>query len=231
MVIKVLVSPNEVPSDRYKQLFSVIQRDNRFSIESCSTIPVDIRFESNGIIFDVELKEPQDYVSSIFNGHLYEQILSLRENGNRSAIVVLGGDEDIATSVLSAIRGHVAPKKRHEMISNYTARIRDFEANCFAIGVPVMRWKRSPWERILSTAHKVLTGGSLLPYLPKSPDGERLIAATCMAIPGIGPIRAKAVLEKFRWELRPMEEGIELEDCKGIGQKMAEQIRKSLNLK
>ncbi len=71
----------------------------------------------------------------------------------------------------------------------------DFEANSYALGIPVFSWGDQPYKRLLAHAHEILTGGSLLAHMPKPAGEERQIAALCMLVKGIGMKKAKAILE------------------------------------
>jgi ERCC4-type nuclease len=91
-----------------------------------------------------------------------------------------------------------------------------------------MRFKSSPWTRLLSYADKILAGGDLLAHRPKPAENERMIAALCMCVYGVGPSRARDILREFHLQLVPIREnGKKLEEIKNIGPKTADAIRKA----
>jgi len=77
-------------------------------------------------------------------------------------------------------------------------------------------------------------------YRPRPVEGEREVAALSMLLGnGIGPAKAAAVLEKFSLMLESKNEidrdgmlkfAYELTDCDGIGPKLAERIRKRIEV-
>lgn len=210
---------------RAQALALAVAEDPRFMpLEVNTEIPVDVCFKLDKITFDAEFKEVDDYVASALSptGHLYSQILALREAGHTSMILVLGDDKDVSGAIQSALWKRYRGKELSFQIGSYEERLRDFEAQCFAIGVPVMRWQASPYKRLLSVAHKVLCGGSLLDYRPRPADGEReLTAASCM-FRGIGPEIMKNVLSEYQLGFVPRGDYAKpLEEIAGIGKKRA----------
>jgi len=192
----------------------------------------DIEFRIGNDLFSVELKEPADYVASALgpNGHLYSQVLTMREAGNSCMVLVLGSDEDITNAIKDATKTRYRGQERAFQIGSYNDRLIDFEAQCEALGCRVARWKASPWKRLLSTVHKVLTGGNLMSYRPKPANGERELAAAAMLLgQGIGPTVLKPVMADYKLCLVPRNGNARaLEDMSGIGKKRAETLRRCL---
>lgn len=183
-------------------------------------------------ILDVELKDftgegNSDYLASILNGHLWDQVT--RATGPY-VIVVLGDDNDVGAAIRKAAsRNHrMDPKK----LMQYYEMVEGFEANCIACGVQVWRLKTDPFKRLLLRARKILEGGDLSSFAPKPMPGERrAVALSILAGDGIGPAKAKNILELFDICLM-VKDGLmaELEDCSGIGPKLAKRIRENIEV-
>jgi hypothetical protein len=114
--------------------------------------------------------------------------------------------------------------------------VEGFEANCIGVGIPVWRLKTDPYGRILLRVRKILEGGDLSGFAPKPSDGERLeVGLSILAGRGVGPKKARNLLDKFDVCLMPKDDSYgyctpTLEDCQGIGPKLASQIRKNLEV-
>lgn len=227
-MISVVMSSNEQGSKRAAGLANALLDDSRFEWAGYENIPVDLQFVveedhinplelcSPGVVgwhrgkghskitkmFNVELKESADYIASALgpSGHLYSQVLTMREMGHPCMVLVLGSDEDITNAIKDATKTRYKGQERAYQIGSYNDRLLDFESNCEALGCRVARWKASPWKRLLSTAHKVLTGGNLMSYRPKPANGERELAAASMLFAGngIGPKVLEPVLAEYK---------------------------------
>jgi len=181
---------------------------------------------------DVELKDftgegNSDYLSSILNGHLWDQVTKAK---GPYVIVVMGDDNDVGDAIRKAAsRNHrMDPKK----LMQYYEMVEGFEANCIACGVQVWRLKTDPFRRLLLRARKILEGGNLSGFAPKPAPGERkAVALSILAGDGIGPAKAKNILQKFDLCLM-VKDGlmVELEDCSGIGPKLASRIRQNIEV-
>jgi hypothetical protein len=251
--ISVAISPNERGSDRAKHLALAISEDNRFMPPEFREIDVDVQFsimeeneysidkDYNGYvmreteletkIFNVELKEPADYVSSALgkDGHLYQQVLAMREAGHRCGVAVLGGSNQITGAIIDALQTRYKGKELAFNIASYESRLIDFEANCEAIRCPVWRWQASPWKRLLSTSHKILMGGDLLGYRPRPADNERDLAAASLLFKGIGPKILEPILAEYDLCFVPKGEFARQPcDMPGIGPKRAAIIDKKI---
>ncbi|MCK9571194.1 hypothetical protein M0R72_19750 [Candidatus Pacearchaeota archaeon] len=257
--IAVYISPNERGSDRAKHLALAISEDNRFMLPSFQEIDVDLRFSTESIckepycvdgldanyqncmkcggsgkvhnIFNAELKEPADYVSSALgkDGHLYQQVLAMREAGHPAMILVLGDDADVNMAVKDSLVTRYRGKELGYQIASYNDRLQDFEAQAYSLGIPVMRWKASPWKRLLSTSHKILVGGNLMGYRPRPADNERDLAAASLLFKGIGPKILEPILAEYDLCFVPKGEFARQPcDMPGIGPKRAAIIDKKI---
>lgn len=181
--------------------------------------------------FHVEIKDfsedaGSDYLASILNGHLYEQILAARERQEPVAVVVLGDDSDVGAAIRKAAShatsGHrVDPGKLME----YYNMVEGFESNCIALGVPVWRLKTDPYGRMLMRVRKILEGGDLTGFTPSPVDGERqAVGLSILAGKGIGPAKARSILKNFQLILEPWYDDCYLTDCDGIGENLARRL-------
>jgi len=188
-------------------------------------------------VLDVEIKDftgegNSDYLASILNGHLWDQVT--RATGPY-VVVVLGDDNDVGAAIRKAAsRNHrMDPKK----LMQYYEMVEGFEANCIARGVLVWRLKTDPMKRLLLRARKILEGGDLSGFAPHPAPGERkAVALSILAGDGIGPKKALAVLRNYDIRLCPKKSwgpdgwnGV-LEDCDGIGPKLASRIRENIEV-
>jgi|GEM_PF-445903 len=238
--IFVSLSSNEAMRPRAAKIEQAVEADDRFFLGNPGDLPFDLRFtlteELVGIDphvefheFHIELKDfsedlGSDYLSSILNGHLWEQVLSARELGQPLAVVVLGDDNDVGAAIRKAAsrqHGRMDPEKLME----YFRMVEGFEANCIALRVPVWRLKTDPWKRMLLRVRKILQGGDLAGFAPAPAEGERqAVGLSILAGRGIGPTKAGAILEKFMICLLPKRDDNFLVDCAGIGEKLAMQL-------
>ena len=242
--ISVWVDSNERPpkneeerkKHRITHLIQVASEDPRFELEGFRPQDVDLQFEytpgwvQTGIpnaYFNVELKLPSDYIASALGptGHLADQILTMREAGHPCMVLVLGDDADVQAACLDALKTRYRGQNLAFQIGSYSDRLIDFEANAGAMGVPVMRWKAQPWRRLLSLAHKTLTGGNLYGYRPRPADGERELIAASTMFKGIGPETCKSLLEDYKLRFVPKSKNARpLDELPGIGPKRARLI-------
>ena len=223
--------PGDLPFDlRFSAAGHCPKECDRAAI--CDTQPDLIRSACRRYIiqrvFHVELKdfsesEGSDYLSSILSGHLYEQILAARERQEPVALFVLGDDNDVGAAIRKAAsRAQGGNRVDPEKLMEYFRMVEGFEANCIALGVPVWRLKTDPWKRMLLRVRKILQGGDLASFAPAPAEGERqAVGLSILAGRGIGPTKARAILEKFRVALVPLQSDNYLVDCVGIGEKLA----------
>ena len=257
------LDPNEAARPRAKYVREAVADDEHFysPIGEKASLPFDMRFYFHqecenlqkdvncepcdqgpcefGKTLHIELKDfseegNSDYLASILNGHLWSQVLAAREIGEPLIIAVLGDDRDVNEAIKTAAsRNHRVDAKK---LFQYFQMVDGFEANCIGLGIPVWRLKTDPWKRLLLRVRKILEGGDLAGFAPSPADGERqAVGLSILAGKGIGPAKAKAILEKFSVNLLPKDAGHgyycpQLEDCSGIGPKLAEQIRKNIEV-
>ncbi len=220
---------NEAARPRAEKIEQAVEADDRFLLWKASeALLFDLRFNHGENVFHVELKDfsedaGSDYLASILNGHLWEQVLSARELQQPLAVVVLGDDNDVGAAIRKAAsRATAGHGVDLDKLMEYYRMVEGFEANCIALNVQVWRFKTDPWKRMLLRVRKILEGGDLSGFAPAPSEGERQTVGLCiLAGKGIGPAKAKAVLEKFSISLMPKKGDMYLTDCAGIGEKLA----------
>ena len=235
-MISVCADSNEQGSSRMTAFGQAVMADRRFDWQGFKSLDVDLCFDlpedHGGNLYThnkflCELKEPADFVTSALApmGHLYQQVLSMRESGYPGMVLVLGSDEDILAAIKESLVTRYHGQQLGYEIASYSDRLINFESNCAALGIPVYRWKASPWKRLLSLADKILTGGNLLSYAPKPANGERELAAAAMLFAGIGPKTLEPVLEDYKLCFVPRVDPARNPcDMPGIGKKRAAMI-------
>jgi len=229
-IITPVVSANE--GDRITQLKAALFGDVRFScLRVAVDLPSDIRFTSGDRVLDVELKVPLDYVQSVLNGHLMEQVLSVREGGTQGCVVILGERDDIYAAIRDSSTGRGYKKSEvGRIISATHARCKSFRKRSMLNGVPVFfkgddsGFFDGPdqWKDILELAVDFLTGGDMLGFRMRPADGERELAAASMLFHGdkIGPGVLSPVLAEYALRLVPRaKDATPIKDLPGIGAK------------
>ena len=246
--ILVSLDTNEAMRPRADKIEQAVEADDRFFLGSPGELPFDLKFslkktecveDSIGCqaflksekIFHVELKDfseenGSDYLSSILNGHLYEQILAARERQEPVAVVVLGDDNDVGAAIRKAAsRATAGHRVNPDKLMEYFRMVEGFEANCIALGVPVWRLKTDPYKRLLLRVRKILQGGDLTSFIPHPAENERNeVGFSILCGKGIGVKKAKSVLSHYEICLVPKENGFKLHECPGIGEKLSENI-------
>jgi ERCC4-type nuclease len=235
--IDIRIDSNERNSDRANCLIIAALSDQRFNEPEFSELPVDVQFtDPTGKRYNVELKEPEDYIQSVLgkNGHLYNQYLNLQEAGCPGMILVLGGDNEISLAIQSNVnRQQPAQIDWIYTVQQYEKRLHDFEANAEAVGIPVERWLDMPYSRLMSRVAKCFDGGSLMSYRPRPEIGERAVAALCLMVPGIGEKKSMALLQAYNGSigdiiLAARHKPETLQEVPGIGPKLAEAIQNAM---
>jgi hypothetical protein len=246
--ILVSLDHNEAMRPRAVKIEQAVEADDRFSLGSHWELPFDLRFsirDEDPIkgtdlcniseeYYHIEVKDftgdhHSDYLGSILDGHLYEQVLYARECCHKLAIVVTGDDNDVAQAVAKAVfsRGFKG-KEAADKIYEYSQMVEGFESNCISMGIQVWRLKDNPYKRMLLRVRKILEGGDLTSFAPAPAEKERqTVGLSILAGKGIGPTKAAAILQKFRIELIPLVAGNCLTDCDGIGKTLAVAVANS----
>lgn len=237
--ILVSIDTNEAHRPRAMHIRRLIEDDKHFILWKVEKLSHDMRFQWMGRTLNIELKDftgdhMSDYVSSIISpeGRLYQQVLIGRELQDPLIIIVLGGDSDVASAIAKMVSGRgFRGLEAADKIIEYTDMIEGFEANCEGCNIRVWRLKENPYRRMLLRARKILLGGNLLGFRPSPAGDERKLAGLSMLIGnGIGPARSRSILESFNLTLEPKKPDTYLNDCSGIGSKLASVIQEALDL-
>lgn len=231
---------------------SEIPGDAQFSLQITMTI------ESNGImnpgrigfrrpyqqkigsdkVFNLEIKaftgkadDNSDLLGTILSGHGLLQTFKLRKAGHPCAFVILGNEEDLKNACMkSAYHRGLKGDAATDLMITYENMVYDFEAKCRGQNIGFWWFKSVPFKRILSNVYYILTESDLSSYAPKPMDGEEQAVALSLLVDGIGPTKAKSILEKFEICLEPRKPCTFLDDCDGIGQKLAEGVGKAIKI-
>jgi hypothetical protein len=111
--IRLMIDTNERGTIRAQELTKVASDDARFDLAGYYSLPVDACFSlslgsgteqtfykpSGKLGLNIELKGPEDYVSSVLSGRLYNQILAMRELQQPGIVVILGCDGEIRSAI------------------------------------------------------------------------------------------------------------------------------------
>ncbi|HLF91827.1 MAG TPA: ERCC4 domain-containing protein [Planctomycetota bacterium] len=155
----------------------------------------------------IERKTARDFWASIFDGRLFRQVSRLSRSAQRSLLLVEGQGLDLARP---AVRGTIV-------------------AIAAVFGMPIL-FARSPDD----SAQWILTAARQLAARPEMahvrpgwrPKGKRARQIFVLqGLPGVGPIRAEALLERFG-SIRAIlnAEEAALRNVPGIGAKIAGRI-------
>jgi hypothetical protein len=260
--IKVYMAPGE--ADREQCMRSVLSHDTRFeSLQIDSSIPVDLQFkvvehighdllgeEYCEKILDIELKRSDDFVSSVLSGHLYDQILSIRESRQDGCVVILGDLGDISGAIRDASELRAGKHLRGDEFSQAIAtnhnRCKSFRKRSFLNGIPIFyvgddsgffdnleedekKNKTGVWKDILELAHDYLLDGDMLGFRMRPAENEREIAAASMLYKGIGDSSMSLLLKEYELRFFPKPGARPIEEIPGFGKKRCDQIRARVN--
>jgi hypothetical protein len=242
----VSLDSNEMARPRAAKIEKAVLADKCFAMRDPGNHPFDVFFQATlksdeGVEYieqmHAEIKDfsedaNSDYLASILNGHLWEQVLAARELQEPLVIVVTGDDNDVGAAIRKAAsresNGHqVDPEK----LMQYFRMVEGFEANCIGQKVQVWRLKTDPFGRMLLRVRKILEGGNLSGFAPAPAEDERqVVGLSILAGRGFGSKKSMSILEKFRICLQPKLSDNYLTDCDGIGEKLALQLAHSENI-
>jgi hypothetical protein len=144
--------------------------------------------------------------------------------------IVLGDDAEIVQAITNIVlnRG-IRGQEAEDKITEYISMLEDFEANCIGMNIQIWRLKIDPWRRMLRSVQKILQVGDLSVFRPKPAISERqAVGLSILCGKGLGPARANRILEKFYVSLVPKKPDTYLDDCPGIGPKLATVVRDAL---
>jgi hypothetical protein len=239
-MISVLMAPGE--ADREKEMRRAMDGDKRFGpLQISADIPVDLQFryeDWSGPIqiraFNVELKIPQDFVGSVLNGHLTDQVFSMLEARKDGCTVILGALDEIYAAVKESAKlrkgKYLRGDEARKAIAETHLRCKSFRKRSFINGVPVFHKgddsgffdSDDQFKDILELAHDYLCDGSLFGFVNRPPDHMRELAATAMLFHGMGAKTLAPVLDEYKLCLIPRGPFAHQPcDLPGIGKKRA----------
>jgi ERCC4-type nuclease len=194
--IEVLMDSNEQQWQRKAAMEeAVASHPKTFVWGGLAEIPVDMRFRDTATYrtISVELKEPSDMVTSVTNGHLAKQILTLREAGEPGFVVCTGSAKDVFDAIP---RYTQSGRRTTPAIYQQFGIIRHFTAASYADGYPVFFLDCAWPQFILNNVEAFFTVPTVLSYLHKDKDTMTAAAMLCM-IPGVGAETAKGLISSF----------------------------------
>lgn len=163
----------------------------------------------------VEFKTVQDFVDSIVDGRLLQQLKELK-NAFERPLVVVEGEEN-----MYAVRG-VHPNAIHGMLATIA----------ISYGIPILQTKHpketSSLLHTIAKREQLQTGKEFSMHGDRKPitikeQQEYIISS----LPGVGPVLAKPLLTYFKSVKNVVNSSLfELQDVEGIGKIKAEDIKK-----
>lgn len=97
------------------------------------------------------------------------------------------------------------------------------------LNIQIWKLKIDPWNRLLQCIMRILHGGDLTVFRPRPALNERqAIGLSILCGKGLGPVKAKGILEKFAVSLVPKKPDTYLDDCPGIGPKSIKAVPETL---
>lgn len=246
--IRVYMAPGE--RDREQSMRIALSHDTRFEpLQIDSSIPVDLQFRYIEVLdrllgeecrekyLNIELKRPEDFVSSVLNGHLMGQTLSIRESGYNGCTVILGDLGDIQEAIKDASKlragKHLRGNELSEAIVRTHLRCKSFRKRSFLNGVPVFHKGddsgffdgEDQWKDILDLAADYLLDGDMMGFRMRPADNEREICAAAMLYKGIGDASMRLLLKEYDIRFCPKPGARPIEEIPGFGKKRCDQIR------
>ncbi|MBW2978117.1 DEAD/DEAH box helicase [Candidatus Woesearchaeota archaeon] len=166
----------------------------------------------------VELKTPEDFVNSIIDGRLLDQIKQLKNNFEKP-LIIIEGEQD-----LFSVR-NIHPNAIRGMLATIT----------ISYGIPIL-FTRNPKEsasllNIIAKREQEQTGNDFSMHADRKPltlkeQQEYLISA----LPNVGPNLAKELLKKFKTAKKIINaKEDKLKKVEKIGDKKAKKIREVLD--
>ncbi len=162
----------------------------------------------------IERKTTQDFVSSILDGRLFEQLRNLKDNFESPILIVEGNGLYANENVNpNAIRGALA-------------------SVALDFSIPII-WSRTPRETseyifLLAKREQFKEGRTIRLRVEKKPKSIKELQEYLVAgLPGIDSVKAKALLKHFKCpEFVFTASEKELRQVRGIGKELAKKIRR-----
>ena len=164
----------------------------------------------------VERKSIQDFMSSIFDGRLFDQCNRLKQNFEFPIILLEGNVDEIEDIVEN-------PLVFYGAISTIAI---DFKIPI----IPTPSASHSAKLLVAMCSRKESTSGHYLKKIKKSVDIEKQQLSVLCSLPGVGEKTALRMLEKFGTPIEAFSASLtDLSKITGLGNERAKKIKKMLN--
>ena len=164
----------------------------------------------------VERKSIHDFITSVFDGRLFDQCERLRKHFEHSAIIIEGDVDEIAQITEN-------PLVFYGAVSTIAL---DFKIPI----LPTPNASNTAKLLVAMSARQGKTKGPFLKKIRKSGDVHRQQLSVLCGLPGVGEKLASRMLEKFGSPSNSLNAStIELSKIEGMGESRAQKIRKLLD--
>lgn len=164
----------------------------------------------------VERKSVHDFISSVFDGRLFDQCNRMREHFEHPAIIIEGNVDEIAQITENPLVFYGA----------VSSVVLDFRIPV----VPTPNASNTAKLLIAMCARQEKAKGPFLKKIRKSGDTHRQQLSVLCSLPGVGEKLASRMLEKFGSPGNSLNASLaELSKIEGMGQSRAQKIRKLLD--
>jgi hypothetical protein len=243
--------------DREQSMRIALSHDPRFeSLQIGASIPVDLQFrvvehvghdllgeEYCEKVLNLELKMPEDFVSSVLSGHLMDQILSIRESGNDGCTVILGTLDEIYEAIDKSNEKRLINGKfkflnqddRSSANASTLLRLKSFKKRSMLNGIPIF-WKgddsgffdgKDQWRDILDLAADYLLDGRMMGFAMRPANDERELIAASFLFRDVGAKTLEPIMQQYKLALIPRKEyATPIEEFNGVGKVRASVINK-----
>ncbi|MDE1861951.1 MAG: heavy metal resistance protein CzcA [Thaumarchaeota archaeon] len=164
----------------------------------------------------VERKSVHDFISSVFDGRLFDQCNRLREHFEHPAIIIEGNIDEIARITENPLVFYGA----------VSSVVLDFKIPV----VPTPNASNTAKMLVAMCARQGKTKGPFLKKIRKSGDLRRQQLSVLCSLPGVGEKLATRMLEKFGSTGNSLNaSAVELSKIEGMGESRAQKIRNLLD--
>ncbi len=164
----------------------------------------------------VERKSVHDFISSVFDGRLFDQCNRLREHFEHPAIIIEGNVDEIAQITENPLVFYGA----------VSAVVLDFKIPV----VPTPNASNTAKLLVAMCARQGKTKGPFLKKIRKSGDIHQQQLSVLCSLPGVGEKLASRMLERFGSPSNSLRASLaELSKIEGMGESRAQKIRKLLD--
>jgi len=164
----------------------------------------------------VERKSIQDFMSSIFDGRLFDQCNRLKENF-QFPIILLEGNVDEIEDIM---------ENPFVFYGAMSTIVIDFKIPI----IPTPNASDTAKLLVAMCSRKESTNGHYLKKIKKSTDIEKQQLSVLSSLPGVGEKTAIRMLEKFGTPLQVLGASVtDLSKVSGLGNERAKKIKKMLN--